>query len=235
LYSWGCGKKGVSFEATQKNSKPKAKQRTEKILEIRWAQRGAPRFRFVIKKSGGGKEMSKSTLNEAKYKNALLYFMSYCNNQWLGQTKLNKLMYYLVFISYRDRGESVSGDVYLHEAYGPVPKNIDDVLLDLKQNKKMQAEDIAYGTSNKKVFEAKEAPDLSVFNEYEQKLLETICSRFRSWSTAKIVEQTHFESPCLYSEPWEVVDYGYAHDIEIISEDEFAEVSTTSSASTAHA
>lgn len=71
-------------------------------------------------------------MNEKLYKNAVLYFIKYCNNQYLHKTKLNKLLYYLDFISVRDHKKSVTGDIYTHQEYGPVPAHADEILTQLK-------------------------------------------------------------------------------------------------------
>ena len=49
-------------------------------------------------------------LQQTKYENAILYFVQRCNTHYLGATKLNKLLYYLDFLHYRDEGAIVTGD-----------------------------------------------------------------------------------------------------------------------------
>lgn len=154
-------------------------------------------------------------LNTEKYENAILYFLKYCNNQHLGSTKLNKLLYYLDFISYRDRKESVTGDNYVHKRYGPIPANVDSVLGDLTKSGSVNIKSIEIG-EGKDFFkhELLKQPDIAVFEKYEIELLDKICKEFSLWSTDKIVDQTHLESPWLYSKPFEEVNYDYASDIE---------------------
>ena len=161
-------------------------------------------------------------LNKDKYLNALLFFISYCNNKWLGVTKLNKLMYYFDFISYRDHQKSATGDIYAHWEKGPVPKHIEEMLQELKRTGKITAQDIPYLDGKKTEFTALSEPDMQVFSTYENRLLEAICKQFELWPTQKIVDQTHFESPWLYSQPLDDVDYEYAYDIDIIPESNLA-------------
>ncbi len=153
-------------------------------------------------------------INKNKYKNSLLYFIKYCNNRYFGATKLNKLLYYLDFISYRDKKQSVTGDLYVNKDFGPVPSLVDDILSELREDKKLKVERVEYGEKGTFVYEALQDPDLSVFNSYEKELLRKICKEFVLWSTDKIVNQTHLEAPWFYSEPYEVVDYEYSKDIE---------------------
>ena len=153
-------------------------------------------------------------LNKSKYKNAILYFIKYCNNQYLGDTKLNKLLYYLDFINYRDKKKSVTGDFYTHNHYGPTPANIGSILSEMRGNGEIEATEEAFRDSHATSFTIKKNPEEGVFTGREKELLKSICGEFLDWSTDKIVEQTHLEAPWFYSKPFERVDYDYSSDIE---------------------
>lgn len=155
-------------------------------------------------------------LNERQYKNAVLFFIKYCNNRYLHATKLNKLLYYLDFVSFRDEEKPVTGDIYIHEKYGPVPASLDAMLATLKQEGAIDTEIEAYKDGELTRFVIKDdiKIDESVFSKGQSQLLKDICNEFASWPTDKIVAQTHLEAPWFYSKPWDVVDYKYAHDIE---------------------
>lgn len=161
--------------------------------------------------------MDKS-LNKNKYKNAILYFIKYCNNEYLGATKLNKLLYYLDFISYRDRDKSVTNDIYIHKQYGPVPSEVDEVLTELHGSGSIGVERISYKDGDTFKYEIKKAPDEKIFDSYEKQLLNNICNELNLWSTEKIVGQTHLEAPWFYSKPLEKVDFNYSKDIEFFPE-----------------
>ncbi|MCX6720739.1 MAG: Panacea domain-containing protein [Candidatus Staskawiczbacteria bacterium] len=155
-------------------------------------------------------------INEAVYKNAVLYFIKYCNNQYLHSTKLNKLLYYLDFIYFRDNKKSVTGDIYIHQGYGPVPSQADNILTVLKNDGAISTEVVSFKDGELIQFELKDQKkfDESVFAPDQKKLLKQICDEFGNWPTDKIVAQTHLEAPWFYSKPYEVVDYTYAKDIE---------------------
>ena len=155
-------------------------------------------------------------LDERAYKNAVLYFIKYCNNQYLHATKLNKLLYYLDFIYFRDHKKSITGDIYIHQGYGPVPARIDEILTKLKSESAIDTEAIPHNDVEMINFHIKDKSifDESVFSSEQKRLLKQICDEFGSWSTEKIVAQTHLEAPWFYSKPYEVVDYAYARDID---------------------
>lgn len=157
-----------------------------------------------------------SKLDERIYKNAVLYFIKYCNNKYLHATKLNKLLYYLDFIYFRDHKKTVTGDIYIHKGYGPVPARIDEILANLKSEGIIDTEAVPHNNVEMVNFKLKDASKIDefVFSSEQKKLLKQICDEFGNWPTEKIVAQTHLEAPWFYSKPYEVVDYAYAHDID---------------------
>ncbi len=156
-------------------------------------------------------------LHKEKYKNAVLYFIKYCNNQYLGATKLNKLFYYFDFINYRDKKESVTGDIYIHNHYGPTPSNLNEILSEMVENRDITITKDPFEDSHTASFVAEKNPEEGVFDSEERELLKSICGEFLDWSTDKIVEQTHLEAPWFYSKPFEKVDYEYSSDIEFFN------------------
>lgn len=155
-------------------------------------------------------------IDERAYKNAVLFFIKYCNNQYLHATKLNKLLYYLDFIHFRDHKKPVTGDVYIHQGYGPVPSRMNEILTALKNEDIIDTKVVDYKDGELVHFELKspEKLDESIFSADQKKLLKQICDEFGSWPTEKIVAQTHLEAPWFYSKPYEPVDYAYARDID---------------------
>lgn len=159
-------------------------------------------------------------LNESVYKNAVLYFIKYCNNFYLHETKLNKLLYYLDFITYRNTGKSFTGDIYIHQQYGPIPASIDKILADLRSSGAINTEAVPYKDREITRFEISDNSKFTeeVFSKDQKALLKQICAEFGSWPTGKIVAQTHLEAPWFYSKPYEVVDYNYSKDIDFFRE-----------------
>src|SRR3989338_6167326 len=162
-------------------------------------------------------EITRPKLDERSYKNAVLFFIKYCNNQYLHATKLNKLLYYLDFIYFRDHKKSVTGDVYIHQGYGPVPSRVDEILAGLRNEGAIDTEAVSHNDVERINFSLKDISqfDETVCSSEQKKLLKQICDEFGNWSTEKIVAQTHLEAPWFYSKPYQVVDYAYARDIDL--------------------
>ncbi len=159
--------------------------------------------------------MSNDGLNIVKYENAVLYFLHYCNNKYLGMTKLYKLLYYLDFISFRDHGKSVTGDIYRRLPYGPVGIQVEAILEELGRKNSIDSSKIS-SEYDKVIFNVKDGVDLMVFTEKERMLLKNISNHFLHYTTAKIVNQSHAEAPWLYTDPFQKIDYKFSADIDII-------------------
>lgn len=157
-------------------------------------------------------------LNKIKYKNAILYFIKYCNNKYLGATKLNKLLYYLDFINYRDRKASVTGDFYIHNHFGPTPSEVNSIVSEMVEYGEIEIKKDPFEDSHSTSFVLKGDLNEKVFSKEEKELLKNISREFSDWSTDKIVEQTHLESPWFYSKPFEKVNYEYSSDIDFFTE-----------------
>ena len=156
------------------------------------------------------------TIKRDKYINALLYFVSQCGNEKLGITKLNKLFYYLDFISYRDRGINVTGEIYKRLPMGPFASQLQEKIIPEAEKegliKEKEDESAKFGKRNRYISLTK--PDLEIFDDYEKDLLKYLCITFKEWTTDQMIAQTHSEAPWVFSEPSKTIDYKNADDIE---------------------
>jgi uncharacterized phage-associated protein len=160
----------------------------------------------------------KLQLHREKYKAAVMYFLIHCNNSYLGSVKLNKLFYYLDFVSFRDRKKIITGDLYQKKSYGPVPMHLDGIMNEMESEHLLQIEEIERNgfIEKRSFYPRKETFNFNVFDKYEELLLKKICEIFESYSTNRIIDQTHSEAPWFYTEMKSVIDYNLSEDIDII-------------------
>lgn len=151
-----------------------------------------------------------------KQKNAILYFASNLDKYQLGATKLAKLLYYLDFISYRERKKSITGATYFKQAFGPLPGSFQGVVGELVAEKKLKVEDVKVSneTYTKQSYEALKGVDLNVFDEYELELLHKLATKYRDWSSKKIIAKAHMEAPWINTPNGGEIDYKLAFDID---------------------
>ena len=65
-------------------------------------------------------------MNE-KYKHFVHHIIEESSNpDMLGAIRLNKALWFSDIVSYLDCGESITGEIYVKNHYGPTPKNISD-------------------------------------------------------------------------------------------------------------
>jgi putative zinc finger/helix-turn-helix YgiT family protein len=122
-----------------------------------------------------------------KVRQMVLYFLE---KMPLGyKTALNKLMFYADFLMYKEHGIGMSGLTYSALPYGNVPNNF-KVLYGLFD----EVEEI---DAEKTYFKPLRVCDMSVFNENEIKVLESVASKMSKMSSTTLSEINHKEDAWL--------------------------------------
>ena len=68
-------------------------------------------------------------LDSEKYKAAVHYIIASCDDPIkLGSIKLNKILFYSDSDMFFNTGKSITNDEYIKRQFGPVPKNILEIL-----------------------------------------------------------------------------------------------------------
>lgn len=154
-----------------------------------------------------------------KYINAVHYIINICENpSMLGSIKLNKILLFTDGIFYRKNEQTLTGDVYVKRQFGPVPKNILNVLGELVARNKISIRK----DTNTHLFFSLEEPDISKFSPYEIDTLSSITHDIsHNYTSRKISDITH-------TLDWEIVpigceidlyDYFVAQEEELTEED----------------
>ena len=153
--------------------------------------------------------------------NKIRFIASYFGEKVNGLTvtKMMKLFYYTDFISFNERGSSISGDVYFKLPYGPVPtfiKSEMDTLI--KGGLETDIDSVFRGYLKAEAFEkpdykgyilknTSKRPSESCLSEYEFGLVEKVVSKFKSTSAKKLSEKTHKEEPYTMTSDAGIIDY----------------------------
>ncbi len=149
-----------------------------------------------------------------KYKNAVLFFAKNLNKFQLGKTKLAKLLYYLDFISYRDKKKTVTGALYYKQKFGPLAKDLTEIIGTLVGENKLEVNQVSVEGKEKTEFRAIADYDGKVFDDYEKSLLRKLLNQYGNLSTEVLVAKSHLEAPWVKAKNGGVLDFGYAFDIE---------------------
>jgi len=104
---------------------------------------------------------------------------------------MNKLLFYVDFVAYRQTGKGITGLAYKAIQHGPVPVRWDRIysFYDEINQEIVQFSDGRAGTK----LVSKLSPDMTEFDEDELKVLEFVCERFKSETPTQISETSHQE------------------------------------------
>lgn len=139
-----------------------------------------------------GPENGYAQLSLNRLKNIMLYILNKCDDVWC--TKMNKLLFYTDFLSYRERGMAMTGLSYRAIDFGPVPERWDRVYSEFPE---VRQELRQVGDFVGSVLIASEESDYSMFTDAELKVLDSICTHFGKMSSREISRISHDEDAWL--------------------------------------
>lgn len=123
-----------------------------------------------------------------RLKNLLLYILEKMGDTF--QTKMNKVLFYIDFLSYRERGIAISGLAYNAIDFGPVPQRWDRVYSafdEITPKPKIVREQECLALS------ATVEADMSCFCKEEQAIIDTVCAKLKPLKAHDISEMSHNE------------------------------------------
>jgi uncharacterized phage-associated protein len=162
-----------------------------------------------------------ATLNEEKYRNAILYFVERISNGTLGKVKLMKLLYYLDFDYYEQYGRLVTGDTYRALPLGPVPATAKDILRSMQTDEWLVIGQRDIGLAFPQTeYRAVRRHDVNVFSSAEVEMLFSVAEKWEHHSAHEMVLATHGEPTWRYTGQGEVIDPRLVYLREFSSRDE---------------
>lgn len=144
---------------------------------------------YVFGKSRRDISNGYTALSISKIKNILLYFIEKKNGVFI--TKMNKLLFYTDFLSYRESGKGMTGLRYKAIQHGPVPVRWDRIysFYDEIHQEIIQLTNDREGT----MLVSNLSPVMEDFSEKEMEILETVYHRFKDETPTQISETSHQE------------------------------------------
>jgi uncharacterized phage-associated protein len=149
----------------------------------------------------------------SRLKNIILYFIDKCGGVF--NTKMNKLLFYTDFLSYKQRGVGMSGLAYRAIQYGPVPSQWNLVYGSLDD---ISSEIVAFssGNSGERLFSEMQ-PDLSEFTSVETGIMDTVIGAFKTTNANDISEISHKEEAWIaYIGTKDFIDYNKAFSLKAL-------------------
>jgi len=124
-----------------------------------------------------------------RLKNLLLYVLGKIGDTF--QTKMNKLLFYIDFLSYREKGMAISGLSYYAIQFGPVPNRWDRVYSAFDE-----IEGQLYRVSGQMCtkLKANTAADMSDFSASEMSIIDDVCAKLKEKTSKEISNLSHNEA-----------------------------------------
>ena len=124
----------------------------------------------------------------ARLKNLLLYIIEQMGEVF--QTKMNKVLFYIDFLSYRERGMAISGLAYNAIEFGPVPLRWDRVYSAFDE---IVPESRLVHEQESTALTASTEADMTSFTDQERAIIDTVCAKMKDLSAHDISELSHNE------------------------------------------
>ncbi|MCE7062558.1 type II toxin-antitoxin system antitoxin SocA domain-containing protein [Dyadobacter sp. CY343] len=149
-----------------------------------------------------------------KISNMICYFNDVKQIQ-LYKTKLNKLLFYADFNSYKLSGYSMSGMKYRAIQFGPVPSHFDKLYIKLCDDGQLTVNEKDFGNGYYgDEIQSKSAFNDSYFSKVEISILESVAEMLGELSTDEIVKESHEESGWKENhESRSLISYKYAFEL----------------------
>ena len=147
--------------------------------------------------------ISVPTLQVNKFKNVLLYILERCAGKPnVGETVLNKLLYFSDFNYYELYEEHLTGAKYRKLPFGPVPQNLDTIINQMIDKGQLQRVKTDYHGYPQTRYLPLEKADLTELRASEKEVIDRVIELMSDWSANMISDYSHKDLP------WEVTDEG---------------------------
>ncbi len=139
--------------------------------------------------SGRGLANGFAPLSVSRLKNLLIYVLGQMGETF--QTKMNKVLFYIDFLSYRERGIAISGLAYQALEFGPVPQRWNRVYSAFdevqEQLRLVQGQECMSLLTN-------ENADMRGFSAAEMAVINEVCDKMKDMTSRAVSKLSHEES-----------------------------------------
>ena len=146
-----------------------------------------------------------------KFKNILLYILERCAGKPnVGETVLNKLLYFCDFNYYELYEEQLTGASYLKLPYGPVPQKLDFIINQMIENGQLQRVKTEYSGIAQTRYLPLEKANLTELKASEKEIIDRVIDQMSDWSAVALSNFSHKDIPWLASKDGDEIDYELA-------------------------
>jgi len=164
-----------------------------------------------VKKEESNIRVSVPELQVEKFKNVLLYLLECCAGKPnVGETVLNKLLYFCDFNYYEIYEEHLTGARYKKLPYGPVPQSLDSIINQMITDNQLQRIKTEYHGFTQTRYLPLIKPDLTKLSAAEKTVIDDVIQQMSDWNANQISEYSHKDMPWLATEDGGNIGYNLA-------------------------
>jgi transcriptional regulator with XRE-family HTH domain len=135
-------------------------------------------------------------LQVSKFRNVLLYILENCAGKPnVGETVLNKLLYFCDFNYYELYEEHLTGIRYKKLPYGPVPQQLDDMINQMIAQGQLKRIKTDYHGFPQTRYLPLEKADLTQLSAAEKTVIDDVIRQMSDWNANKISDYSHRDKP----------------------------------------
>ena len=147
-------------------------------------------------------------LNVEKFKTVLLYVLECCAGKPnIGETVLNKLLYFCDFNYYEIYEEHLTGARYKKLPYGPVPQQLESIINQMVANKQLQRIKTEYHGFTQTRYLPLVKPDLTRLSAAEKTVIDDVIRQMSDWNANTISDYSHKDKPWRATEDGKYISY----------------------------
>lgn len=146
-----------------------------------------------------------------KFKQVLLYVLERCAGKPnVGETVLNKLLYFIEFNFYERYEEHMIGATFKKLQFGPVPQDMDLVLSKMETEGMVKMFKADYHGFLQKRYMPLAKPDLQELRASEIEIIDQVINQLSDFSARSISDYSHKDLPWKATQDGDVIDYELA-------------------------
>lgn len=150
-------------------------------------------------------------LQVEKFKQVLLYVLERCAGKPnVGETVLNKLLYFIEFNFYERYEEHMIGATFKKLQFGPVPQNMDLVLAKMEEEGMVKMFKADYHGFLQKRYMPLAKPDLQELRASEIEIIDQVINQLSDFSARSISDYSHKDLPWKATQDGDIIDYELA-------------------------
>jgi len=147
-------------------------------------------------------------LQVEKFRNVLLYVLEKCAGKPnVGETVLNRLLYFADFNYYELFEEHLTGAIYRKLPYGPVPQKMEAILNQMIKTGQIQRIRTKFYDLNQIRFLPLVKADLTALKASEKEVIDRVIDQMSDWSATAISTYSHKDMPWLASKEGDNINY----------------------------